>query len=248
MKKAAIFDMDGTLVANSPIHIRAFEIFCARYGVTDWREKLANGFGMGNDDIMRLVMPEEVIREKGLAALADEKEAIYREIYAPDIRPVEGLKELLERLRAAGIPCAVGSSGCKANVDFVLDSCAIRPYFDAAISGDMVSRCKPDPEIYLTAAAALGVSPADCVIFEDARAGFEAARRAGAGGSWPSRPPCRAKSWSANHWPTGSSTHSPTSTTSAPCWPKTAGRRREYAARTASATPEPAGRHRRRFS
>ena len=68
MKKAAIFDMDGTLVANSPIHIRAFEIFCARYGVTDWREKLANGFGMGNDDIMRLVMPEEVIREKGLAA------------------------------------------------------------------------------------------------------------------------------------------------------------------------------------
>ena len=181
MKKAAIFDMDGTLVANSPVHIRAFEIFCARYGVTDWREKLANGFGMGNDDIMRLVMPEEAIREKGLAALADEKEAIYREIYAPDIRPVEGLKELLERLRAAGIPCAVGSSGCKANVDFVLDSCAIRPYFDAAISGDMVSRCKPDPEIYLTAAAALGVSPADCVIFEDARAGFEAARRAGAG-------------------------------------------------------------------
>ena len=159
MKKAAIFDMDGTLVANSPIHIRAFEIFCARYDVTDWREKLANGFGMGNDDIMRLVMSEEVIREKGLAALADEKEAIYREIYAPDIRPVEGLKELLERLRAAGIPCAVGSSGCKANVDFVLDSCAIRPYFDAAISGDMVSRCKPDPEIYLTAAAALGVSP-----------------------------------------------------------------------------------------
>lgn len=181
MKKAAIFDMDGTLVANSPVHIRAFEIFCARYDVTDWREKLANGFGMGNDDIMRLVMPEEVIREKGLAALADEKEAIYREIYAPDIRPVEGQKELLERLRAAGIPCAVGSSGCKANVDFVLDSCAIRPYFDAAISGDMVSRCKPDPEIYLTAAAALGVSPADCVIFEDARAGFEAARRAGTG-------------------------------------------------------------------
>ena len=175
MIKGAIFDMDGTLVANSPVHIRAFEIFCDRYGVRGWKEKLGQAFGMGNDDIMRLVMPEEVIREKGLAALADEKEAIYREIYAPDIRPVEGLKELLERLRAAGIPCAVGSSGCKTNVDFVLDSCAIRPYFDAAISGDMVSRCKPDP------AAALGVSPADCVIFEDAWAGFEAARRAGAG-------------------------------------------------------------------
>ena len=89
--------------------------------------------------------------------------------------------ELLERLRAAWILCALGSSGCKTNVDFVLDSCAIRPYFDAAISGDMVSRCKPDPEIYLTAAAALGLTAAECVVFEDAPAGIEAARRAGAG-------------------------------------------------------------------
>ena len=57
MKKAALFDMDGTLVDNSPVHVRAFEIFCARYGVTDWKEKLADSFGMGNDDIMRAVMP-----------------------------------------------------------------------------------------------------------------------------------------------------------------------------------------------
>lgn len=121
--------MDGTLVDNSPVHVRAFEIFCARYGVTDWKAKLADSFGMGNDDIMRAVMPAEIIREKGLAALAEEKEAIYREIYAPDIHPVEGLVELLERLRAAGVRCAVGSSGCKANVDFVLEKCAIGPYF-----------------------------------------------------------------------------------------------------------------------
>ena len=153
MKKAALFDMDGTLVDNSPVHIRAFELFCARYGVSDWKEKLADSFGMGNDDIMRAVMPEEIIREKGIAALADEKEAIYREIYAPDIHPVEGLVELLERLRAAGVRCAVGTSGPKANMDFVLEKCAIGPYFDAKVSGDMVTRCKPDPEIYLTAAA-----------------------------------------------------------------------------------------------
>ena len=75
--------MDGTLVANSPVHIRAFEIFCDRYGVRGWKEKLGGAFGRGNDDIMRLIMPEEVIREKGTAALGDEKEAIYREIYAP---------------------------------------------------------------------------------------------------------------------------------------------------------------------
>lgn len=173
--------MDGTLVANSPVHIRAFEIFCDRYGVHDWKEKLGQAFGMGNDDILRLIMPEEVIREKGLAALADEKEAIYREIYAPETEPMPGLVALLGKLRDTGIRCAVGSSGCRANVDFVLEKCNIESFFEAKINGDMVTRCKPDPEIYLTAAAALGLTPAECIVFEDAKAGIESAHRAGAG-------------------------------------------------------------------
>jgi len=181
MKKAALFDMDGTLVDNTLAHMRAFEIFCARYGVTGWKEKLSQAFGMGNDDIMRLIMPAELIRERGLASLAEEKEAIYREIYAPEIRPVKGLVPLLESLRAAGVRCAVGSSGCRANVDFVLEKCRIGEFFDARISGDRVTRCKPDPEIYLTAAAALGMAPTECVVFEDAKAGIESARRAGVG-------------------------------------------------------------------
>ena len=179
--RAALFDMDGTLVDNSDVHVRAFEIFCNRYGVRDWQERLSNAFGRGSDDIMRMLLPEEIIQEKGLQALGDEKEAIYREIYAPTIEPVAGLHSLLELLKGAGIRCAVGSSGCKQNVNFVLDKCQIGEYFEARISGDMVSRCKPEPEIYLTAAKALGVKIEECIIFEDARAGFAAARRAGAG-------------------------------------------------------------------
>ena len=179
--RAALFDMDGTLVDNSDVHVRAFEIFCNRYGVRDWQERLSNAFGRGSDDIMRMLLPEEIIHEKGLQALGDEKEAIYREIYAPTIEPVAGLRALLELLKSAGIRCAVGSSGCKQNVNFVLDKCQIGDYFEARISGDMVSRCKPEPEIYLNAAKTLGVKIEECIIFEDARAGFEAARRAGAG-------------------------------------------------------------------
>lgn len=181
MIKGALFDMDGTLVDNTPAHMRSFELFCNRYGVRDWKEKLSQAFGMGNEDIMRLIMPAEVIREKGFQALAEEKEAIYREIYAPEIQPVAGLVRLLERLREAGIRCAVGSSGCKANVNFVLEKCGIGAFFDGRISGDMVRRCKPDPEIYLTAAATLGLQPGECIVFEDAPAGIESARTAGAG-------------------------------------------------------------------
>lgn len=181
MIKAAIFDMDGTLVNNTEAHIRAFEIFCNRYHVTDWREKLSSAFGMGNDDIMRLIMPEELIRERGMKSLGDEKEALYRELYAPDCRPVAGLGALLDRLHGLGIRCAVGSSACRANVDFVLERCGITRYFESVTCGDMVTRCKPDPEIYLTAARALGLRPEECMVFEDAKSGITAAHRAGAG-------------------------------------------------------------------
>ena len=110
MIRGVLFDMDGVLVNNTQAHVKAFEIFCERYGVEDWQHKLQTAFGMGNDDIMRLILPEEIIREKGMKALGEEKEAIYREVYAPEIRPVRGLVELLEELRRRGIRCAVAES------------------------------------------------------------------------------------------------------------------------------------------
>ena len=173
--------MDGVLVNNTRAHVKAFEIFCERYGVEEWQHKLQTAFGMGNDDIMRLILPEEIIREKGMKALGEEKEAIYREVYAPEIRPVRGLVELLEELRRRGIRCAVGSSGCRENVDFVLSNCGITDYFSCIVSGDRVTRCKPDPEIYLLAAEGLHLPSAECLVFEAARVGITAARRAGAG-------------------------------------------------------------------
>lgn len=178
--KGAIFDMDGVLVDNLDVHFRAFELFCDRYGIRDWRERLMAMCGMGNDDILRALFPAEVVERRGLRALGEEKEAIYREIYAPDIRPVDGLAELLGALKEAGIRCAVGSSGCKANVDFVMERCALAPYFPVRIDGDRVTRCKPDPEIYLTAARELGIDPSECLVFEDSLAGMRAARAAGA--------------------------------------------------------------------
>ena len=171
--------MDGVLVDNRDVHIEAFGIFCDRYGVKDWRSKMTSMFGMGNDDIMRAVMPAEIVAQKSMWELGLEKEAIYREIYAPTIEPVRGLPELLAGLCRAGLRCAVGSSGCAENVEFVLERCQIGQYFAERVSGDMVTRCKPDPEIYLTAARRLGLQPEECVVVEDALAGIEAARRAG---------------------------------------------------------------------
>lgn len=172
--------MDGVLVNNMAIHFQAFAEMARRYNVTAEEGKdFTHLNGRGNDDIINALFPAELVAERGVEALAAEKEAVYREIYAPTITPVAGLRELLAELHKAGLKCAVGSSGPKLNVDFVLDKCNIEPFFDVRISGDMVTMCKPHPEIFLTAADKLGVAPEECVVFEDALAGVAAARAAG---------------------------------------------------------------------
>ncbi len=171
--------MDGVLVDNLNAHLEAFSQFCQKYNVENWQERIANLFGMGNDDIMRHLLPEELIATRGLKALGDEKEQMYRDIYISTIESVKGLPTLLKALNDAGIKCAVGSSGCAANVAFVLEQCGIEEYFAARVSGDMVTRCKPDPEIYLTAARSIGVAPEQCLVFEDSKAGITAGLSAG---------------------------------------------------------------------
>ena len=179
MIEAVIFDMDGVIVDNMKVHVLAFAEMCRRYGKPFDIEKFKPMAGRGNDEIMPVFLDADIIEKRGIPALAAEKEAIYREIYAPDIAPVEGLVEFLEQMRSHGIKCAVGSSGCKENVDFVLDKCRVREYFDVVVNCDMVTRCKPDPEIYLKAVELLGSNASSCIVFEDALAGMEAARRAG---------------------------------------------------------------------
>lgn len=180
MIKGVIFDMDGVLVNNMSVHFEAFSAMAERYNISATEEMdFSHLNGRGNDEIINALFPSEIVAEKGVEALAAEKEAVYREIYAPKIQPQNGLRTLLGELNQRNIICAVGSSGPKVNVDFVLEKCNIEPYFSVRISGDMVTHCKPDPEIFLTAAERLGLEPKDCLVFEDALAGVSAARAAG---------------------------------------------------------------------
>lgn len=180
MIKGAIFDMDGVLVNNMDIHFKAFAEMAARYNlVPEEGQDFSHLNGRGNEDIIGALFPKWLVEQKGVEALAREKEAVYREIYAPTIQPAKGLVEFVKVLKANDFGCAVGSSGPSENVEFVLEKCGIEPYFDVRISGDMVTQCKPHPEIFLTAAARLGIDPTECVVFEDAVAGVAAARAAG---------------------------------------------------------------------
>ncbi len=179
MIKSVIFDMDGVLVDNRDIHIDAFVVFCRRYGFEISKSELLKHFGKGNDEILPVVLPQYIIDEKGIEALADEKEEIYREIFEQTIKPTPGLIEFLEDLEKNNIKRAVGSSGQSANVNFVLEKCGIATCFNAIANGDMVTKCKPDPEVFLLAAKLIDTKPKECLVIEDSFAGIEAANAAG---------------------------------------------------------------------
>lgn len=172
--------MDGVLVDNRQAHIDSFIEFCKIYDVEVDQDKLIDMFGMTNAEIMPALLPAELVARKGIPALSEEKEAVYRKLYAKTIEPVNGLVDFLKALQAERFKLAVGSSGMAANVDFVLEKCGISEYFDVIVNGEMVTRGKPDPEIYLRAANLLGLNPEECVVVEDSFAGIEAGRAAGA--------------------------------------------------------------------
>jgi len=170
---AVIFDMDGVLVDNARFHEQAFAEYFSRYGI-----KLApEMFGRGNEEIMTELFPNESKERR--QELADGKEAYYREIFEPQIKPVPGLVALLNELKNNNIRIAVGSSAPIENIDFVLDKLHIRDYFDVVVVAAMVERAKPAPDIYLKSAELLNISPEKCLVFEDALAGIKAARSAG---------------------------------------------------------------------
>ena len=173
MIKGVIFDMDGVLVDNRDAHIEAFEIICRKYGVPFDREKFMPTFGMTNDLILERLMPE-VIKTTDWKKIAVEKENIYREIFERTIAPAKGLVDFLKALKKEGYKTAVGSSGNTPNVNFVLDRCGIAGYFDAIANGDMITRGKPDPEVYLLAAKKLELAPGECIVVEDAPVGIRA--------------------------------------------------------------------------
>ena len=178
MLRAVIFDWDGVVVDSSAHHERSWEILAAQRGLPLPSGHFKRGFGKKNNviipDLGWATDPAEV------DALAHEKEEIYRGLVRQHgIKPLPGVRALLSALQSANIPCAIGSSTERANLDCLLDLMDLRNFFGVMVSGEEVVHGKPDPSIFLLAAQRLGCAPADCVVIEDALVGIEAARRAG---------------------------------------------------------------------
>lgn len=176
--KAFIFDMDGTLVDNMRFHGEAWVRFFAEIGhETDPDDFLIRTAGMTNTEIFRQMFGESVNDEQ-ITQYATRKEELYRESFSPHLQAVTGLIEFLESAKESGIKMAVATSAPPDNIEFVLDGIHLRQYFQAVTGAHEIINGKPNPEIFLKSAEKLGVAPHDCIVFEDAFKGFEAAHRA----------------------------------------------------------------------
>jgi beta-phosphoglucomutase len=177
--RGVLWDMDGTLVDSGDYHYTAWQETMAGLGRALSRDEFAATFGQRNDAILRRYIGPQVTAAQ-IRDIGDAKEAHYRTLVrARGIAPLPGVHEWLGRLRDAGWRQAIASSGPRANAEAVIAQLGLERIFDAIVAAEDVQRGKPDPEVFLTAAAQLGVAPARCVVVEDAPTGIEAGRRGG---------------------------------------------------------------------
>lgn len=173
-----IWDVDGVIIDSADQHRRAWMQMAAEQGFPYDEADFWATFGMRNADIIPRVFAIHEPAER-IAALADRKEAIYRELLAAEATALPGARELMQALHAAGYHQALGSSAPEENIRTIVALLELAPFLDATVSGETVARGKPAPDIFLAAAARLGLQPNHCLVIEDAPAGVAAAHAGG---------------------------------------------------------------------
>lgn len=177
--KAAIFDLDGTLIDNNAFHLQTWKLYLKKAGIDISEENYRKHInGRTNKDALEYIYNRKMTADEAMH-YALEKEALYREIYQPHIKPVAGLTALLESFHNRNIPMAIATSGIQVNIDFMFEHIPIRNYFSIIVNSAHISKGKPDPEIYTKTATLLQVPPANCLVFEDAAVGVQSAKAAG---------------------------------------------------------------------
>jgi beta-phosphoglucomutase len=175
---AVIWDVDGTLVDTAELHFAAWARLAREIGQPFTRADFAATFGRRNPEIIRALFGTHHT-EQEINELGDQKEEYYRAAARPGVDLLPGVRQLLEQLHQAGYQQAIGSSAPRANLDLILQLTATQPFFEAVVSAEDTQRGKPDPQVFLVAAAKLQVAPQRSLVIEDAVAGVQAAKAGG---------------------------------------------------------------------
>ncbi|MEO5685329.1 MAG: HAD family phosphatase [Chitinophagaceae bacterium] len=178
--KAFLFDLNGTMIDDMEYHVKGwYDILNIDLNAgLSWPQVREQMYGK-NDEVLDRIFGKGKFTPERMMELSMEKERRYQHTYLPHLQLIDGLEAFLNKAGIHQIALAIGSAAIPFNIDFVLDNLHLRNRFTAIVSADDVAVSKPHPETYLKAAALLKVQPADCVVFEDAPKGVEAAFNAG---------------------------------------------------------------------
>lgn len=176
--KAFLFDLNGTMIDDMGYHIKAWHTILTNLGADISLERTKEECYGKNNELLERIFPGR-FSESEKDSMGYAKEEQYQREFRPNLKLFKGLDQFLEQAYRQRIKMAIGSAAITFNIDFVLDGLHIRHYFSSIVSADNVVKSKPDPETYLKCAAELGIAPEDCVVFEDAPKGVEAAQNAG---------------------------------------------------------------------
>lgn len=175
----ALFDWDGVVIDSSAAHEESWERLAREESLHLPEGHFKRGFGRKNSVIIPEIL-HWADSASEIQRLSDRKEALYRIIIQEKgIEALPGVRELLAFLNERGIPCVVGTSTDRLNVETIMDVLGVRESFEGIVSAEDVSRGKPDPEVFLKAAERAGREPAKCLVFEDAHHGIEAGLQGG---------------------------------------------------------------------
>ncbi|RNI28950.1 beta-phosphoglucomutase [Rufibacter latericius] len=179
--KACLFDLDGVLVDTAVYHFKAWRQLAQTLGIdfSEHDNERLKGVSRVRSLEIILEIGNQTMEQEKMLALCELKNTEYLQDVAK-MTPAEilpGVEDFLQALKAEGIKIALGSAS--KNAQLILERTNLLPYFDAIIDGRHVINGKPDPEVFLKGAEALGVLPTECVVFEDAVAGVEAAKNGG---------------------------------------------------------------------
>lgn len=180
MIKAILFDLNGTMIDDMEYHTTAwFDILNndlkANLSVEQVRKEM---YGKNQEVLVRIFGDKKFSMDE-MNNLSVEKERRYQKAFLPQLKLIRGLDEFLKEVRAKQIKTAIASAAIPFNINFVLDNLRLRNMFDVIVSAEDVTKSKPDPETFTKAAELLNTEPNDCIVFEDAPKGVEAAQNAG---------------------------------------------------------------------
>ena len=179
--KACLFDLDGVLVDTAIYHFQAWKMLGENfnYQLTEEQNEQLKG-------VSRVESLNRILDWASFSATDEQKEAWLKEKndnylhLISNMNPSEilpGVVDFLGQIKAEGYKIALGSAS--KNAEIILEKTGLMPWFDLIIDGNKVSKSKPDPEVFLKGAEGLGFTPEECIVFEDAQAGVEAAINGG---------------------------------------------------------------------